>query len=39
MILVNRARCQVYIYHRNGAMREDGNHGSTLGHEPNCYGE
>ena len=26
-------------YHRDGAMRVDDNHGSTLGYEPNSYGE
>ena len=25
--------------HRDGAMRVDGNYGSTLGYEPNSYGE
>jgi catalase len=29
----------VHSYHRDGAMRVDGNHGSTLGYEPNSYGE
>ena len=27
------------MYHRDGQMRVDGNHGSTLGYEPNSYGE
>lgn len=27
------------MYHRDGAMRIDGNHGGTLGYEPNGYGE
>jgi catalase len=36
---VNAARCPVHSYHRDGAMRVDGNHGSTLGYEPNSYGE
>ena len=26
-------------YHRDGTMRVDGNHGATLGYEPNSYGE
>ena len=26
-------------YHRDGAMRVDGNFGGTLGYEPNSYGE
>jgi len=28
-----------HSYHRDGAMRVDGNHGGTLGYEPNSYGE
>ena len=28
-------RSPVHSYHRDGAMRVDGNHGSTLGYEPN----
>lgn len=28
-----------HIYHRDGQMRVDGNAGSTLGYEPNSYGE
>nr|MCU0874057.1 catalase [Pirellulaceae bacterium] len=32
-------RCPVHSYHRDGAMRVDGNHGSTLGYEPNSYGQ
>jgi catalase len=31
--------CPFHNYHRDGAMRVDGNHGSTLGYEPNSYGE
>jgi catalase len=38
-IPVNRPRCPVHSYHRDGAMRVDGNHGGTLGYEPNSYGE
>ncbi len=38
-IPVNRARCPVTGYHRDGQMRVDGNYGSTLGYEPNSYGE
>ena len=34
-IPVNSARCPVHSYHRDGAMRVDGNFGSTLGYEPN----
>jgi catalase len=29
----------VHSYHRDGSMRVDGNHGATLGYEPNSYGE
>ncbi|MDX2465259.1 MAG: catalase [Porticoccus sp.] len=36
---VNAPRCPVHSYHRDGSMRVDGNHGSTLGYEPNSYGE
>lgn len=39
LIPVNRARCPVHGYHRDGAMRVEGNYGSTLGYEPNSYGE
>jgi len=39
LIPVNKARCPFHSYHRDGAMRTDGNHGSTLGYEPNSYGE
>ncbi|MBW2581135.1 MAG: catalase [Deltaproteobacteria bacterium] len=39
LIPVNRARCPVHTFHRDGAMRVDDNHGSTLGYEPNSYGE
>jgi catalase len=39
LIPVNRARCPVHSYHRDGSMRVDGNQGSTLGYEPNSYGE
>ncbi|HFT7360196.1 TPA: catalase [Pseudomonas aeruginosa] len=39
LIPVNAARCPVHSYHRDGAMRVDGNHGSTLAYEPNSYGE
>lgn len=38
-IPVNRPRCPVHSYHRDGSMRVDGNYGSTLGYEPNSYGE
>ena len=38
-IPVNAPRCPVHSYHRDGAMRIDGNHGATLGYEPNSYGQ
>jgi len=39
LIPVNQARCPVHAFHRDGAMRVDGNYGSTLGYEPNNEGE
>ncbi|MDY0376223.1 MAG: catalase [Desulfobacterium sp.] len=39
LIPVNAPRCPVHSYHRDGMMRTDGNHGSTLSYEPNSYGE
>ncbi|MCP4715510.1 MAG: catalase, partial [Deltaproteobacteria bacterium] len=39
LIPVNRARCPVQAFHRDGAMRVDENYGGTLGYEPNSYGE
>lgn len=38
-IPVNAPRCPVHSYHRDGAMRVDGNFGSTIGYEPNSKGE
>jgi catalase len=38
-IPVNAPRCPVHSYHRDGAMRVDGNQGGTLGYEPNSHGE
>ncbi|RPH66489.1 MAG: catalase [Burkholderiales bacterium] len=38
-IPVNTPKCPFHNYHRDGAMRVDGNEGSTLGYEPNSYGE
>ncbi len=38
-IPVNAARCPVHSFHRDGAMRVDGNFGSTKGYEPNSIGE
>lgn len=39
LIPVNRPRCPVRSYHRDGAMRVDGNYGGTPGYEPNSYSE
>jgi catalase len=39
LIPVNRARCPVTGFHRDGLMRVDDNYGATLGYEPNSYGE
>lgn len=38
-IPVNAPRCPVHSYHRDGAMRVDGNHGGRIGYEPNSAGE
>jgi catalase len=38
-IPVNAPRCPYHSFHRDGPMRVDGNYGSTLGYEPNSYGE
>lgn len=38
-IPVNQPRCPVHSFHRDGAMRVDGNLGSTMHYEPNTYGE
>jgi len=37
-IPVNKPRCPVSSYHRDGAMRVDGNYGSAKGYEPNSMG-
>lgn len=39
LIPVNKARCPFHSYHRDGSMRVDGNHGSTIGYEPNSFGK
>ena len=39
LIPVNKPKCPFHSYHRDGAMRVDENHGSTLGYEPNSFGE
>ena len=38
-ITVNAPKCPFHSYHRDGAMRIDGNQGSTIGYEPNSKGE
>ena len=35
---VNRPRCPVHTYHRDGAMRFDGNGGGAPNYEPNSFG-
>jgi catalase len=39
LIPVNASHCPFHSYHRDGQMRVDGNHGATLGYEPNSYNE
>jgi catalase len=38
-IPVNASRCPYHSFHRDGAMRVDGNYGGTKGYEPNSFGE
>lgn len=38
-IPVNAPKCPFHSYHRDGQMRVDGNHGATIGYEPNSKGE
>lgn len=38
-IPVNAPRCPYHSFHRDGAMRVDGNFGGTKHYEPNSYGE
>ncbi len=38
-IPVNAPRCPYHSFHRDGAMRVDGNFGRTIHYEPNSYGE
>ncbi|AKU22691.1 catalase [Massilia sp. NR 4-1] len=38
-IPVNAPKCPFHSYHRDGAMRSDGNHGGAIGYEPNSKGE
>ncbi len=35
---VNKAQCPVHSYHRDGAMRFDGNDGGAVNYEPNSFG-
>lgn len=37
-IPVNKPRCPYHSFHRDGAMRVDGNFGATKHYEPNSYG-
>ena len=38
-IPVNKPTCPYHAFHRDGAMRVDGNYGGTKHYEPNSYGE
>jgi catalase len=38
-IPVNAPKCPFHAYHRDGAMRVDGNQGRTIGYQPNSRGE
>ncbi len=38
-IPVNKPKCPFHNPHKDGAMRVDGNEGSTIHYEPNSYGE
>jgi len=38
LIPVNKARCPITGYSRDGMMRTDGNYGSKTSYEPNSYG-
>ncbi|MET0267600.1 MAG: catalase [Duganella sp.] len=38
-IPVNAPKCPFHSYHRDGAMRVDGNHGAGTSYEPNSRGE
>lgn len=37
-IPVNAPKCPLHSYHRDGAMRTDGNLGATVSYNPNSYG-
>ncbi|WP_342470643.1 catalase [Ureibacillus sp. FSL K6-3587] len=39
LLPINAPKCPFRSFHRDGAMRFDGNLGSTLSYEPNSYGE
>jgi len=38
-IPVNKPQCPFHNFHRDGAMRVDGNQGATIHYEPNSYGQ
>lgn len=38
-IPVNASKCPYHAFHRDGAMRVDGNYGATKGYEPNSFGQ
>lgn len=38
-IPVNAPKCPYHSYHRDGAMRTDGNYGSTTAYQPNSFGQ
>jgi catalase len=38
-IPVNKPRAEAHSFHRDGAMRLDGNYGGTIGYDPNSKGE
>ncbi len=38
-IPVNAPKCPFHNYHRDGAMRVDGNAGATISYQPNSHGE
>ncbi len=39
LIPVNQPKVPVHAFHRDGAMRVDGNYGAAKGYQPNSYGE
>lgn len=38
-IPVNAPKCPFHAYHRDGAMRTDGNYGSAIAYQPNSFSE